>query len=714
MPVTKDYVADYGADDTGVSDNCEELSVFGTFAKAQGTDPVTLNIPAGTFLHDTNPTYGNAAQTFSRGVDFLTVQGAGSQGAPTGTTFQQTSGRPQIFYGSLGQGTEGYRINTVNAGSTSVFTMTEAEADDLTVGGWVLISGIDLQGRVDSDYGFPTNAHFFDFAKVVSKNSTTGEVALDRALEDSYKSTWALQYDGTGGGLPQGGPGYIYPLDATFEQTVVVDGILFELYDASTPAMYTANASDITFRNSVTTGTAGPTVSQAVNARWQNLDLTDATVEVDKLIQNFYLDNVTCNSYVNSRFFFQSSSVKNLYVTNSDIKEFIGLGRNNTISDSTIELLRLENSYGAAKRTTLTNNTISAIEADNGPGTDFIATVPMTDGVIRFRRKAAVLGIAASPAGKVRLTVADTTDIGTGHLFNDSDIFTNRSENQYTVTVVDSTHLDITTVDFATGGSGGVPLVWTGSGMLLSDGLSWAIPGYYVNMNSGTTGVGVVGNFRVLDQWNDTDYIYVQTNLAGTWPSNVASIGLHSCPDLRATGNVGCPEIVEQSLPEAYAKPIWSYSYREYDHTHVKDNLIKPKMWGTITSIKVNVVTPYTGTWGSLKYRQSEFNNWPITQADGTTYMMDLRIDVRTAGLRVITPSGNTGIQAGDTVPTLAVGDRMGGVSNNSPVYENGGTVRDVSGEGLGPFLSVEIITDQGIVNLPTAVVPLRLRLRAA
>jgi hypothetical protein len=721
MPVSKDYVADYGADNTDTSDNCPELATFGTFAKLQGTDPVTLTIPAGTFKHDATAGSGGAAQFFLKGVTFATVQGAGKVGGPTGTTFRipQTNSWSPPFFGGEGQhfGTSwvAKKIATVAAGSTSIFTVTAADAALYPVGRWVQITGIDLQGVIDGNYGFPTNAQFFDYAKVVSNDSGTGEIALDRALSDSYKSTWALQYDGVvGSGNPQGGPGYVYLMHSSFEQTTVVDGIYFDIPNASTPFVYVANNKSMTVQNCTFTGTSGPCPSQNVDTTWSNCDLTNAVIEVDKLVNNWTVDSCTQTT---GKFFFQSSSTKNFTITNSTLNWLAGTPRNTTVTNSTINKFWFGQGYGMARRASISNSVISEFLTPTN-SSYLVHCSPMSSGVIRIRRAMVVSGMSTSPGGKVRLTVDSTTDVGSvgvvAQTWNYDGLFTNL-QGQSAITVVDATTVDLHTVDAATGASGN-PVVWSGSGSLKNAAQSWAIPGYYCNMNSSTTGVGVVGNFLVTDQWNDNDYIYVQTNLAGTWPSNVSTFGQHPCREFYGTSNTGCPEIIEHSASAAYGKPVNSYIYREYDNTLATSGVARPTAWGAITSIKVNVVTAYTGgSHTQLRFRLSGSNNWQVTKSDLSVYSLDLRIDTKQVGLRTITPSGNTGGFAGDTLPTLSVGDRFGGNSLSAPGYFNQtNSPANVTSDAAGPFVTLEITTDQGIVNAPAAVVPLRLRLRAA
>jgi len=690
--VLKDYVADYAADPTGAADNCPKLSTFGTFAKAgyssPGSLPVKLTIPAGTFKHDATAGSGFGAQFFAQGVKDITVEGAG----PTNTTFRipQTNSWAPPFFGGLGQGSTASRIATVSAGATSVFCMTPAQAANFPAGRWAFTSGIDMQGVVDGNYGFPTNPQFFDFFKIISNNPATGEVVIDRPLTDSYKSTWALQYDGAGGNIPQGGPGYIYLLGASFDMKSTVKNLKFDLPNASTPWVYVSNLADMTVENVSMTGTSGICPSQNVVTRWINVDLGNSVTEVDKIIQEWYLDGCTSLKGGNYKIFFQSSSIKYFEVKNSDLNWLTGLGRVNWIENSTIEKLWFNNGYGAGKSTKVTNSTINEfIGSSSGYN---VNNYPMTLGVIRTRRQMIVSNVTTSPGGKARITVDSTTDVGTGATYNFDALFTNRS-GQDVVTVVDGVTVDLNNVTMATGGTGGNPIVWTGAGRLLGAAQSWATPGYWCNMIA----TGIVGNFQVLDQWNDNDYIYVQTNLAGGWPSGVTGFGSHPCMKFEGSNNLGCREILEHSMAPAQGKPIFSYVNRTYDK-NLKTGSAEPSpiAWGELTgtsAMSINVTTPYTGVVGTLQFKPTQFTNQMRVWRSGALVNLNMIINVRNPGNRVYNASTQTwsGGQAGDTLPALQAGDRLVGTFISNPTLS-----ADVSAESAGPVFTWEYTTDQG------------------
>ncbi len=135
----------------------------------------------------------------------------------------------------------------------------------------------------------------------------------------------------------------------------------------------------------------------------------------------------------------------------------------------------------------------------------------------------------------------------------------------------------------------------------------------------------------------------------------------------------------------------WKNSYATFSGT----TIAAVQVAGTITSIKVNVTTPYTGVQGTLKLH---FDNPFLRLSDGSRARWDPQINLKTAALRTIALSGVTGTQTGDTALTVPDATKTWLVPDQITLK----TTADISGEGAGvlPHFSVEFITDQGLNNL--------------
>jgi hypothetical protein len=76
-----------------------------------------------------------------------------------------------------------YFINTATSGSTTVTLKNSGDAANFVVGRWVAVASYDQQGE-----GFPANARYTDYAKVVSKAGTT--ITLDRKLRWTHRDNY--------------------------------------------------------------------------------------------------------------------------------------------------------------------------------------------------------------------------------------------------------------------------------------------------------------------------------------------------------------------------------------------------------------------------------------------------------------------------------------------------------------------------------------------
>src|SRR5262249_33128412 len=113
------------------------------------------------------------------------------------------------------------RIQTVSAGATSVGLITPSDASKFSVGQWVLVSGLELQGGAGGIPGDPPNFQFFEYKQIVSISGSV--VTLASPLANSYESTWPVVDSLQGGSVNVGGPATIYALGPMFgaQQTVL-------------------------------------------------------------------------------------------------------------------------------------------------------------------------------------------------------------------------------------------------------------------------------------------------------------------------------------------------------------------------------------------------------------------------------------------------------------------------------------------------------------
>jgi hypothetical protein len=248
---------------------------------------------------------------------------------------------------------------------------------------------------------------------------------------------------------------------------------------------------------------------------------------------------------------------------------------------------------------------------------------------------------------------------------------------------------------------GGLVESLTGNGYTISSGviqvanshgpIQWDIPGAALFLD-GTYAPSYP--FTVTDITQDVSNTYVHTNLAGGYPTfpgsgGTVSVKTHpamACTFINCSGSADAVD-VSQATP---GNPLYTYTKRSY--TGSIGTAPTVNVWGKLVSIKINVITPYTGTHGTLTIEaMSQFGSNTI-KADGTVLFYDPVINLKAAGLRTITPSGVTGTQTGDT-----------GLSTGGDLWLTGVCgpfmATDISGEssGVWPTFTIEIITDQSV-----------------
>jgi hypothetical protein len=162
---------------------------------------------------------------------------------------------------------------TVAAGATSVTLLTPAQTSRFAVGGWAMMSGLDMQM-----YGYPTNHARFEYLKIASIDAGTGVITFTTPLVDSYKSTWPV-YNTSGANF--GGPATLYAMDPRFEHTSVVNGLTIAQF-----AQYGVSGLDLTFNDCTFAGTGqlGPHPTMAKRVVFNDCVATGTTLEIDKLV----------------------------------------------------------------------------------------------------------------------------------------------------------------------------------------------------------------------------------------------------------------------------------------------------------------------------------------------------------------------------------------------------------------------------------------------
>ena len=223
---------------------------------------------------------------------------------------------------------------------------------------------------------------------------------------------------------------------------------------------------------------------------------------------------------------------------------------------------------------------------------------------------------------------------------------------------------------------------------------AWAVPGTNL-MWSGPYESETA--FQVVDVTQDATNTYVKTTLSGGFPQVPAYqgtalyIAVHPAPKFTCSNCTGSEDALDLSQAPAGA-PIYSYSKRTYDGSLV-GNALPAKVWGKLVSMNLNVGTPYTGTANSATLNITGQFIYPTIEASSATYQYVPVIDLKSPGVRVVTPSSVTGQSNGDS--NLSVPEAVW-FSGNTVPYMNA----NLSGEppAVWPKITVEITTNQGVI----------------
>lgn len=590
-----DLVADFGADPTGAADAGPAFTAFRNRALAdQGTGRVLLTIPPGQYkIASTDPDPYVGYFRF-KGINDLVVSAHGAT-----LNFPDSPGG--LMYGAGAaeyQFSTGYkfssRLRSVDAGATSVTLIRPEEAANFAVGMWCRVDGVDMQGIWQNDhYGFPTNQHFFEFVKIASISG--GTIALTAPLTNAYLETWPnFNHGPADTECDNGGPATLRQMQPGWAVTHEYQGLTENRQPSS---QVQASGLDITFRDCTFNGGSPYGIYPTCNKIWRliNCVTSGQGMEIDKAVTEAILDHTTVkNNYIN----IQSSSVDQLTIQNGcDLVGICGAPKRIVANNSRIRWFRPgATTHGRTDSLTFTDCQMDQI------GDDYYHSL----GHMQERGK-------------------NQTGVN----------------NEWTVN----------------NGVIAIPNVDSGPSF---NRLHWAIPGGYCWYgDTQHHGMGVL--FKILAITQDATHCYIQTDQTWTgWPTmenggTVYQVTPHACPKLTMTNCTGSVEALSFSQAPANA-PIQSYQKVTYDSSIRSQYNVQQARWptwpayGNLVSVKINVtkaatvagvVTANLGGFFHLippgpNYREK--NDWSFI------------VDLKTAGLRTVTPTTVTGAAGADSI----------------------------------------------------------------
>ena len=728
MAITKDIVADYGADNTGVADVGPEF--YTDFkADAAGQD-ATLTVPAGTYNFNSRP----GGFFWAEGMTSLVVNATGSTWTSAGASGPILGSSHMAQAGINAVGGKSARLRTVSAGATQVRLTAQSASDGhisrAVVGSWMCIASFDIQGLFLSAYGWPPNAHFIDFVQITSVGADT--IDFTPALRYTHSDQYPMLNAGSAFEGDSGGPATAYFLSPNWGNIKVFNG---GTYDNTN--LIHCEGLDFTMNGGVSSNLP---IYPSVNKIWRannHVISSGALMEVDKFVDEVYVDGGTYAQWHN-----QSSSVRYTSLKNASFTSINGTGKE-TVVDTCVVSGGINigpTSQGTGEtficRDTSIGGGIAGGISSQGPSDLGVQQYQctMTNGVLKIPLSSGTGFMTIFPPDPAGRNVVFWTSEGRSvssfqvkSVTADSWPAADNQSSTPNVTITNGSNiLQVSTSIFQASDVGKVIIVDSGRSSTLQ-------------MRSVITQFDNAGQVRIAEnftnslsavaktvQWG-TFNAYIQTSEPGGFPSTIPAgttkIGFRVPPARMVyfENCTGTEQAVDLSQAAARNRPLNSYTKRQYSSLPTASSTglrlsaagalagtgsVVP-MFGFIQSIKFNVTKAYTGAQGTLNAGLGQF--FVNLYIAGVQNQYNPRINVKVVGERVITPSGVTGAQTGDQ--NLSFGSVPAWIDAGfSPVLSANINAESAS---VWPEFTIEMITDQGFSTGPIAVAPLRLRLRA-
>lgn len=627
-------------------------------------DPPILEIPDGYYAASFSAQVGGGINVAV--LNSLTMRSvSGNAAACTVATFNngeiRFGGDPAISptKGLYNSGGNSVRVQSASAGASTITLSNPSGTDDggatygsrVVVGRACLLTCFDVQGLNEQDYGYPPNSYFYEWNTIAGYDSGTGVVTLQTPLTQEYKSTY-----------PRWGP-----LDTSF-------------------AVGNFGGSD----------QGGPFTMWVCPSSYDNtVTLENFTIDSPHNQTSAHIRNLVLNGVVNTGFGLYPTqndtftATDTTYVSNLEVDKMVG-----TVTWNNCTLTKIQQQSASPNRMIINGGTIKILETTKyteANNVSFIDSAQITFGVTVHGRTNRVVLNGCTGIATIARGGASTIDLfgstGPGSQGAASDLYSFVGGVMRFAKAIND-------------GAGGIP------GNVGQQNLTRClVPGTYVLFDDKYMD-------RVTDVYEDGTYCYIQFASTTDWPfTPVSRLKVHPCPDFTMINCTGTAVELSDWNRAPPRIPLYSYLNRDYvadaSGTTAKAT---PVLLGRMSSLTYTVSTAYTG---SLTFKISQFNNWTLRKTDYSTYSMRNDINMNLTGVRVVRDATtSTGAQSGDTLPDLT---STGALWSNSgsvavlPVFSANVT------NGETPTINVVMVFDQGIPSpTPTAVVPLRLRLRAA
>ncbi len=224
---------------------------------------------------------------------------------------------------------------------------------------------------------------------------------------------------------------------------------------------------------------------------------------------------------------------------------------------------------------------------------------------------------------------------------------------------------------------------------LNSDGpFPWAVPGASLFFNAYPY---EGGPFTILDLWQDATYTYISTTLTGGYPTLPLAGGhlnlrTNPSPNFKCncTGSVNAVGLSFATARQSFS--VFGYPYAG----NISTTQAVIPVFGPMDSVTFIVTKPYTGTRPSLPLT---LDGPFVINSAGLQVIWNPSIDLKTAGVRVVTPTTVTGAVGADSLTAPGAGTWLLNDQMTPKV------AFDISGEdpSVYPSITIQIASTLGV-----------------